>query len=72
MPHLLVIVVAAYSVIIFAIKLTNFFKSFIRTINPGKVIASTVTPYIDGSRAVFCINCSLVTPVSRQRQSDGY
>ena len=28
--------------------------------------------YIDGSCAVDCINCSLVTPVSRLMQSDGY
>ena len=28
--------------------------------------------YIDGSRSVDHINCSLVIPVSRQRQSDGY
>ena len=28
--------------------------------------------YIDGSFAVDCINCSIVTPVSRQMQSDGY
>ena len=27
--------------------------------------------YIDGSRSVGRINCSLVTPVSRQTQSDG-
>ena len=33
---------------------------------PAKVV------YIDGCRAVDCINYSLVTPVNRQTQSDGY
>ena len=28
--------------------------------------------YIDGCRSVDRIDCSLVTPVNRQRQSDGY
>ena len=28
--------------------------------------------YIDGSCAVYHINCSLVTQVSRQMQSEGY
>ena len=31
-----------------------------------------VYPYIDGSCSVDRINCSLVIPVNRQRQSEGY
>ena len=26
--------------------------------------------YIDGSRSVGCISCSLVSPINRQRQTD--
>ena len=32
----------------------------------------TQVVYIDGCRSVDRINCSLVTLVNRQRQSDGY
>ena len=35
-------------------------------------IAKSNGRYIDGCRAVDRINYSLVTPVSRQTQSDGY
>ena len=31
-----------------------------------------VASFIDSSRAIFRMNCSLVNPVSRQRQSDSY
>ena len=51
------------------------FQSFTLTSNERhcqicKCIVST--KYIDGCRSVDCINCSLVTPVNRQSQSDGY
>ena len=35
-------------------------------------IEAQMYKYIDGSCSVDCINCSLVSPVSRQMQSDGF
>ena len=60
MPHLLVVLVAAYSVIICVKKLIFLIKSFITAINPVKVIASTVTPnmVIRGLQTVNSIDYS--------------
>ena len=36
------------------------------------VLSYEVRSYIDGCRSVDRMNCSLVTPVNKQRQSDSY
>ena len=42
------------------------------TIHKQILTKTTMGVYIDGCCSVDHVNCSLVTPVNRRRQSDGY